>query len=125
MIEVWNKVDLLDNNQLRLFEENSKNKPNVVMISATKRNGCDTLLEKIDSYIKRVLDYTEMTVEIPPSFNEQISWLRTHGHVISQKVTEDNKLQLLVGLAGINYGKFESGVARIKQIKITNVKSSK
>jgi len=75
-----------------------------VPVSALTGEGCDTLLERIDSHLGAGLD--EIDVAVPVEDGRAIAWLYSHGEVLDRADRED-AIQLRVRLAPADKARFE------------------
>jgi len=83
MIEVLNKVDLLDPATRSGMLSSSKRKNKVIAVSAVTGEGLPRLLELIEEYLSR--SKIDFTVKIDSSDGAKISWLYRHAEVIKRK----------------------------------------
>ena len=83
MIEVLNKVDLLDPATRSGLLLSSKRKNKVVAVSAVTGEGLPRLLELVDEYLSR--SKIDFTVKINNSDGAKISWLYRHADVVKRK----------------------------------------
>lgn len=107
MIEVWNKVDLLDADAMhQLQERGDADMPVHATISAQHGTGVDALITLLDKRLYERL-YQFETVRIAASEGRAISWLYSHGHVLNtvQDVTGEH-LTLEVRMAGKDFSRF-------------------
>ena len=102
MIEVFNKIDLLDETQRHaLFERGSGDR---VAVSAVTGEGCAVLVERIDQMLGRAdlcLHY-----RLDPGEGAALAWLHRHGRVMAQEWTEDG-VEIRVMLSPIDAGRFD------------------
>ncbi|MER9330254.1 GTPase HflX [Mesorhizobium sp. M0488] len=88
VIEVWNKVDLLDEgNRARLLAESTDAKAPPVAISAVTGEGIDALKAIIEARMAGELE--ELTVTIEPAQFGLVDWLYRNGDVVSRTDNED------------------------------------
>lgn len=100
VIEVLNKIDILDEDQKPLISDSKSE----VAISAVTSEGVDALLEKISKVIsKKDQDYI---FNLSPAAGEAQAWLHQHGHVLDTTYSNDNKICLKVVLSDADYGRF-------------------
>ena len=83
MIEVLNKVDLLDPDTRSGLLSSSKRKNKVVAVSAVTGEGLPRLLELIGEYLSR--SKIDFTVKMNSSDGAKISWLYRHADVVKRK----------------------------------------
>ena len=94
VIEVWNKVDLLDEaNRARLIAEGSdpaKGPP--IAISAVTGEGIPALVEIIETRLAGALE--EATFHVPPQQFNLVDWLYRNGDVVRRVDNEDGSVTL-------------------------------
>ncbi|HVZ29931.1 MAG TPA: GTPase HflX [Asticcacaulis sp.] len=108
MVEVWNKIDLLDTESkevlyARAVTDRARNKP--LMVSAISGEGLDALL----SHIARLVDAggEEMDLVLDPHQGEQLAFLYSQGRVLDRFDDEEGRVHLRVKLTDQAYGRFE------------------
>ncbi|MDH5722100.1 MAG: GTPase HflX [Alphaproteobacteria bacterium] len=95
IIEVYNKIDAVEDEDIRaefLRLQNRKNS-NIICISALKGQGIDLLLQKISENMTEL--YFEETIVIPQSKGKAQSWVYDHMEVLNREDQED-KVSFLV-----------------------------
>ncbi|TPI78110.1 GTPase HflX [Mesorhizobium sp. B2-8-9] len=93
VIEVWNKVDLLDEgNRERLLAESASGKAPPIAISAVTGEGIDALKALIETRLSGELE--KMTVTLSPAQLGQVDWLYRNGDVVSRTDNEDGSVTL-------------------------------
>jgi len=94
VIEVWNKVDLLDEaNRARLIAEGSdpaKGPP--IAVSAITGEGIPALVEIIETRLSGALE--EATFDVPPQQFGMVDWLYRNGHVVRRVDNEDGSVTI-------------------------------
>ncbi len=102
MIEVFNKIDLLDEAQRHaLFERGTGDR---VAVSAATGEGCSVLVERIEQMLGRAdlcLHY-----RLDPGEGAALAWLHRHGRVMAQEWTEDG-VEIQVMLSPVDAGRFD------------------
>ena len=101
-IEVLNKIDLFDEKKKK--DIISKQKPQVVALSAINGEGCDNLLKLIDD--KLSMDFEVADIELNVTEGKQIAWLHNNSEVISY-VSDEEKMLFKVKISKENLAKFE------------------
>ena len=86
MIEVLNKVDLLDPATRSGMLLSSMRKDKIIAVSAVTGEGLPRLLELIEEYLSR--SKIDFTVKINSSDGAKISWLYRHAEVVKRKDDE-------------------------------------
>ncbi|QDB99570.1 GTPase HflX [Mesorhizobium sp. 8] len=93
VVEVWNKVDLLDeDHRARLLEDDAARKRPPVAISAITGEGLDTLMETIEAHVSGEL--SPLTVTLTPAQLGLIDWLYRNGDVTRRTDNEDGSVTL-------------------------------
>jgi GTP-binding protein HflX len=94
VIEVWNKIDLLDEgNRTRLLEEaqvREGTKP--IAISAITGEGFEALKETIEARVSGEL--ASLTVTLAPSQFGMVDWLYRNGEVTARTDNEDGSVTI-------------------------------
>ena len=94
VIEVWNKVDLLDEaNRARLIAEGSdpaKGPP--IAISAITGEGIPALVEIIETRLAGALE--QATFDVPPQQFGLVDWLYRNGDVVRRVDNEDGSVTM-------------------------------
>ncbi|MDX5592795.1 GTPase HflX [Pseudovibrio sp. SPO723] len=87
VIEVWNKIDLLDEGyRERLLEVNSADE-GAIAVSAISGDGTAVLLERIEARLTEKLDSVSMS--LPLSAGAELAWLYQHCEVLEREDGED------------------------------------
>jgi GTP-binding protein HflX len=81
IVEVWNKIDLLDADARQDLAERARTR-GAVAVSAATGEGIDTLLARITSLID---DAPERTFQLGSSDGEALAWLYRHGRVTDRR----------------------------------------
>ncbi|MEM8970613.1 MAG: GTPase HflX [Pseudomonadota bacterium] len=119
IIEVWNKVDLLDDEALELLGlETRRSAHDPVMISALTGFGCDQLCSAIDQWFGR--DDIEVSIELPASRGREINWLHENTQIVERTSCETGALSFKVRLSLADLGRLntrlkEAGLAEVAQ----------
>ncbi len=94
IIEVWNKVDRLDEaNRQRLLDEAQSHKDGPpIAISAITGEGIETLAELIEQRVSGALGAMDVTLK--PSQLGQVDWIYRNGEVVSRDDNEDGSVTL-------------------------------
>ncbi len=85
LIEVLNKIDLLDDSSREAIKENNSEQ---LAISAVTGESCDELLEKIDAFF--IASHEKISVDIDISDGKTLAWLHSHGENISIDYNESS-----------------------------------
>ncbi|MAQ71431.1 MAG: GTPase HflX [Alphaproteobacteria bacterium] len=85
IIEVWNKIDLLPEDQ----RINIKGRQNVVPISALSGYNIDRLLEQITQMLEN--HYVEDVIVLRPAQGKELAWLHEHANVLAIGIGENGQ----------------------------------
>lgn len=120
IIEVWNKIDLLSeediayltNRQEKQREAQSFNAHlpssqivdrSPVMVSSLDGTGFDNLEQAIDNIVGK--NDVILYIQLHPSDGEGYSWLHQHGEILQEEMNEDYSRDLQVRLSKKDYGR--------------------
>lgn len=112
VIEAWNKVDCLseDDQDDAVWKSRLPRKtgqPSVIVISALKEQGIDSLLEQLDLALAQ--GDRRMRVTINPEDSEALAWLYEQGEVLEERTNgETGQTFAVVRLNEADAGRFES-----------------
>ncbi|MBA3811553.1 MAG: GTPase HflX, partial [Caulobacteraceae bacterium] len=84
IVEVWNKLDLLDAEAKADVAEHAA-AVGAVAVSAATGEGFEALLERLGALVD---DAPELIFELAPSDGEALAWLHRHGRVTARRDTE-------------------------------------
>ena len=104
MIEVLNKVDLLDAEERDRIGQQAARAEGVVAVSALTGEGESDLLAEIDRRISRSEEVVRFAIDA--SNGAAIAWLYEHGNVLDRQ-DEDGMARLAVGLEPADRARFE------------------
>lgn len=104
LLEVFNKVDLLDEEHRDALKAQTERDSNLAAISAVTGAGVDELLAHIDELL--VAGASEYTLTLGPTESEALAWLHRHGAVKTSEMDDDGTFTLLVHLDPPDAGKF-------------------
>ncbi len=105
LIEVLNKSDLLNEDDLAALEELASRESNIVVTSALTGEGVEQLLRQLDELLAS--DMTSLHLSIAPENGEAIAWLHRHGNVRNSQSDERGITHIDVDLATPEMGRFE------------------
>ena len=108
VIEVWNKIDLLDDsNRARLLVEGAVDRPEPpIAISAVTGEGLDALAAIIEQRVSG--DLKEVTVTLRPDQLGLTDWLYRNGDVVSRTDNEDGSVSISIKATEAARGEIES-----------------
>jgi GTP-binding protein HflX len=105
ILEVWNKIDLLDEDARRAVEGDARRAhPPAILVSAVTGEGCDTLLRTISGLVDEA---PPIDVYTPAGEGAAIAWLYRHGRVLERNEGKDGSVRLAVSLTPQALGQFE------------------
>jgi GTP-binding protein HflX len=87
MIQVWNKLDLLDAEHRAALDAELGRSPSTVAVSARTGEGLDELLRQIEAKLAETSAPTEVVV--PHGDGETVAWLFRNGDVLAKAEAED------------------------------------
>jgi len=97
VIEVWNKLDLLEPQERLQFENSSAREPadeRPAIISALTGEGVEALLDRLESKLAR--QRLLFSLSLPPEDGKGLNWLYEHTEIMQRDVAEDGSLQMTV-----------------------------
>ncbi len=98
ILEVWNKIDLLDNAQLAVLQQDAaRDERHPVLVSAAQRIGLDGLFAAIDARLGRADEVLDLV--IPGSDGALISWLHENTDVMERVSLDTGAVSLKVRVA--------------------------
>lgn len=105
IVEVWNKIDLLDaeNREVRMKEATRRD--DVVMVSAWTGEGVDQLRDALASILTR--SYRLRHIRLTPADGAALAWLHAHG-VVEREETSADKIEVEVRLSDADFERFQS-----------------
>jgi GTP-binding protein HflX len=83
LIEAWNKIDLLDDEQSERVHAEAARREDVILISAISGEGLDTLLDCAGSHLRKGAKVRRIT--LPAEAGEAIAWLHANGEIVSEE----------------------------------------
>jgi GTP-binding protein HflX len=97
IIEVWNKIDLLDPEAHDALAERAHGRDDIMAVSAVSGEGVEPLMEEISRRLSGVL--TEATITIPADKLALVSWVYENAIVDGREDREDGGVELDVRLS--------------------------
>jgi GTP-binding protein HflX len=97
LIEVWNKIDRLDNEartRLTNLAERQPRGERPVLVSALNGQGANELLAAIEDRLSETRITLDLTVD--PADGAGVSWLHRHAEVMEKSLGDDNRLHMRV-----------------------------
>ena len=108
MLEVLNKIDLLDEEQRAIQLNRAERRNDTVAISAVTGEGCRTLLDVLDGNLDTVRRVVAIDVDLADG--AAIAWLYRHGQVLS-RADDDQRAHFEVSLDAADLARFERRTA--------------
>jgi GTP-binding protein HflX len=102
IIEVWNKLDLLELETRALRSAQAQRIANCVLLSAVTGEGLDALLAAIDARL--AARDTVYDVYLDPSDGKGQAWLHERGEVLAREEFPDGRIRMTVRLTGDRAG---------------------
>lgn len=107
IIEVWNKVDLLDDVSLAALQDSARTSLTpVVAVSALTGKGVDKLLAIIEKRISG--EIVKRQIVLKPDEYGLLDWLYKNGEVIKQTSKDDGSVIVLANLTGQANDRFDN-----------------
>lgn len=105
MIEVWNKIDLLDE-EARLFRtEEAHRREDVVLVSALTGEGTDDLAEACSARLTKA--YRVRHMDLGVAEGAALAWVHAHGRVLDQS-TQGDRIHLSVRMSDEDFARFNA-----------------
>jgi len=114
LLEVWNKVDLLgEEQQVELQNVAVRMQLKPVLVSATMGVGLADLLRAIESRFANLDE--ELDLEIPADGGELLAWLHANASVLAQSTDEDGTIRLRVRIDRAKQGRLQARLAKLRR----------
>lgn len=104
IIEVWNKIDLLPDDEKQELIAKAKRQENVIPLSAVTGEGIKDLFAAIDDHVTKLFD--THTIKLDPGNGAAIAWLHEHG-VVEAKKQMAKDVKITVRLSSENWHRFQ------------------
>jgi GTP-binding protein HflX len=105
ILEVWNKVDLLPEDQRELVLGDARRAhPPAVLVSAVTGEGCEALLQAVAGLVDEA---PPVEVRTAAGDGAAVAWLYRNGRVLERETGEDGAERLEVSLSPQALGQFE------------------
>ena len=104
-MELWNKIDLLSEDELQATLAEASRRDDVVSLSAVSGDGIGTLGEEISTRLRGSAAVHH--VELPLSDGSKLAWLHSRGEVLDSRVDGD-MMNVEVRLSPENWTRFQS-----------------
>ncbi len=114
IIEVWNKLDLLDADARTAREAQAARKKDAVLISAITGEGLDNLLHAIEERLD--IGDTAYEIFVEASDGEGQAWLHDRGEVLESQLFPDGRMKLVVRLSADKAGQASARFGRMMRL---------
>ncbi|TZG28874.1 GTPase HflX [Sphingomonas montanisoli] len=105
IIEVWNKIDLLDAEERDALLAEAARRDDVAILSAWSGEGVENLRRTVSDLLSKGAHIHRLTLDAADG--AALAWLHAHGEVLDQ-VTDGDRITVEVRLSDIDYGRFEA-----------------
>jgi GTP-binding protein HflX len=105
VINVYNKVDLLDLEQRRILANSVRHQSTSVLISAITGEGIDHLSQLIDQHLNR--KKLTLEIDLPSNRGDMLAWLYRRGAIVDRYDHEDT-IHLHLKISAEDYARFKS-----------------
>lgn len=92
VLEVWNKIDLVDDDRRDVLREEAHRKDNVMIASAVTGEGVDELLAKLEEEFadgNPILD-----IALTAEQGADLAWIYAHGQVLDRHDSDDGEIKV-------------------------------
>ena len=108
-IEIWNKIDLLDDDRRRHLIEQAAGRPDTVAVSAVTGQGVDALLDAVRARLNA--DSIERTVTIGSDAGATLNWLYENAEILRREELDDGqRLRLEIRIKPGKVGQMEQRI---------------
>ncbi|PYE28282.1 GTP-binding protein HflX [Rhizobium sp. PP-CC-3A-592] len=105
LLEVWNKIDRLEEEPHAAMLEKAVHTPNTITVSAVTGEGVDALMQEINRRLSGVM--METTVTLPVDRLQLLPWLYEHAIVDHREDLEDGSIRLDLRLTETEAGELD------------------
>jgi GTP-binding protein HflX len=106
MIEAWNKIDALAQDELDRVKAEGERRDNIVLMSALTGEGVDALMECASAHLRKGSEVR--TIRLPLGEGEALAWLHANGEVLDQRYECAGEAELDVRLSAADWARFDS-----------------
>jgi GTP-binding protein HflX len=103
VVEVWNKVDLLGEDDREIIEGQAR-RVEAAAVSAVTGEGCEALLRRISGLID---DSAPVEIELGAQHGQALAWIYRNGRVLSRYDGPEGEIRLVARLDAQALGRFE------------------
>ena len=105
LIELWNKVDILDLETQTALQGEAARRDDVILLSALSGEGVEELRETVAERLNRGAELHRL--KVPVGDGERIAWLHSRGQVVDQRGGE-SMVEMDVRLSPADWEKFQA-----------------
>ncbi len=105
ILEAWNKIDKLDNDELMEVKRKAKFNPQICPVSAINGDGFAALFNEIDRILSH--DHIKTDITLSVTDGQKLAWLYEHAEVIN-RLDDVEKISLTVRLSKGKLQQFEN-----------------
>lgn len=106
IMEVWNKVDLLSEEDAAAVAERASRNPDTVLISAFTGEGVEGFILAMRDRLAE--DLVRHGLVLNPADGAALAWLHEHGDVLATSSDEAGRTLVDVRLSGVEFARFQS-----------------
>jgi GTP-binding protein HflX len=103
VVEVWNKIDLLSEDDREIIEGQAR-RVGASPVSAVTGEGCEALLRRVGGLID---DSPPVEIRLGPQDGQALAWIYRNGRVLGRHDGEGGEVTLVARLDGQALGRFE------------------
>jgi len=122
IIEVWNKLDLLDPEARSSRDAKASRNENAILISAVTGEGLDMLLQAIENRLDS--EDTAYEVFVDAADGEGQAWLHDRGEVLESQLFPDGRMKLVVKLSADKSGQAAARFGRMMRLPAKDHKAA-
>ena len=117
VIEVWNKIDLVDKDErVKLVNQSTKSNQKKVAVSSVTGEGVEKLLLLLDEHLAR--HFVTVRVCLKPSEGALANWIYENGEVSTRRELQESEYELTVRLSPANLNRLKY---RAENLKVTAI----
>ena len=111
LLEVWNKVDLLEPEAAADLKKRAEGTDGAIVVSALKGEGVDALLAEIERLISGTLE--KRHIRIGPEEMSLLPWVYERSHVLSRQDEEDGAVTLEVEITAVESAELDAKLGTV------------
>lgn len=105
ILEVWNKIDMLDEEARSAIEAEASRREDVITLSALQGDGVEQLRRNVSDRLSK--GNRVRTLSVPIGDGAALAWLHAHGEVLGQEV-DGERMVVEVRLSDADLARFEA-----------------